>query len=105
VIDGFLEAAQSLLSPRGAAILFLAVIFVGIAVGVVMSFRRTGHMEPQGWLTSERINQAFEKAFGVQPTPEEVKRFRAAILDDAQRPHPRDESPAVTGKDGTETSG
>ena len=105
MIDGFLDAAQGLLSPRGAAILFLAVIFVGIAVGVVMSFRRTGHVDQHGWLTTERINHAFEKAFGIQPTDEEVQRFRDAILDDGPRQQPTDEPHPATGKDGTEAPG
>jgi hypothetical protein len=105
VIDGFLDAAQGLLSPRGAAILFLAVIFVGIAIGVIMSFRRTGHVDQQGWLTAERITRAFERAFGIQPTDEEITRFRAAMLDDAPRNHPADEPHPATGKDGSEAAG
>lgn len=90
MIDTFLDAAQSLLSPRGAAILFLAVIFLGLGIGVVMSFRRTGYVELKEWLTIERINHAFDETFGIEPAPVDAERFQAAILDEHPRSRPPD---------------
>ena len=93
MIDAFLDAAESLLSPQMAAVVLFAVIVFAIAIGVVLSFRRTvPPADLREWLTNERIDGAFRKTFGASPAPQDRETFRNAILHDVASPTSADSS-------------